>query len=128
MKNYSKQREELLLVLKKLRIHPTAEEIYQKLKDSNSTSSRGTVYRNLKDLVDENIIWKIPISDGADRYDYPYENHNHIVCKRCGEVQDFNYDFNSKKVLDEIKNQTGMNTRLETIITYGFCEDCMNKL
>ena len=34
MKNYSKQREELLLVLKKLRIHPTAEEIYQKLQTS----------------------------------------------------------------------------------------------
>lgn len=128
MKNYSKQREELLLVLKKLRIHPTAEEIYQKLKDNNSTSSRGTVYRNLKELVEENIIWKIAISDGADRYDYPYENHNHIVCKMCGTVKDFNYDFNSKKVLEEIKNQTGMDTKIETIITYGFCEDCMNKL
>ena len=128
MKNYSKQREELLLVLKKLRIHPTAEEIYQKLKDEKSTSSRGTVYRNLKELVDEEIIWKIPVTDGADRYDYPYENHNHIVCKICGEVRDFNYDFNSKKVLEEIRNQTGMDTKLETIITYGICEDCINKL
>lgn len=128
MKNYSKQREELLLVLKKLRIHPTAEEIYQKLKDEKSTASRGTVYRNLKDLVEENIIWKIPISDGPDRYDYPYENHNHIVCKMCGKVRDFNFNFISKKVLEEIKNQTGMDTNLETIITYGFCKDCMNKL
>ena len=128
MKNYSKQREELLLVLKKLRIHPTAEEIYQKLKDEKSTSSRGTVYRNLKELVDEEIIWKIPVTDGADRYDYPYENHNHIVCKMCGTVKDFNYDFNSKKVLEEIRNQTGMDTKLETIITYGICEDCINKL
>ena len=128
MKNYSKQREELLLVLEKLKIHPTAEEIYQKLKDNNSTSSRGTVYRNLKDLVEEEIIMKIPIIDGADRYDYPCENHNHIVCKKCGKVKDFKYDFNSKKILKEIKNQTKMDTNLETIITYGVCEDCMNKL
>ena len=61
MKNYSKQREELLLVLEKLKIHPTAEEIYQKLKDNNSTSSRGTVYRNLKDLVEEEIITLNPL-------------------------------------------------------------------
>ena len=128
MKNYSKQREELLLVLKKLRTHPTAEEVYQKLKIEQSTSSRGTVYRNLKDLVEENVIWKIPIADGADRYDYPYKNHNHIVCKKCGTVKDFELDFNTKKVLEQIKTQTKMNTNLETIIIYGLCKDCINKL
>ena len=59
MENYSKQREDILDVLKDSYDHPTAEEIYNRVKQKNSTSSRGTVYRNLKLLVDKNAILKI---------------------------------------------------------------------
>lgn len=56
MKNYSKQREDLLSVLKNSKSHPTAEELYNSIKKKIPSVSRGTVYRNLKNLVDEGIL------------------------------------------------------------------------
>ena len=61
MKNYSRQREEVIKFIKSSYSHPTAEEIYERVKDNKSTSSRGTVYRNLKNLVQKNKILKIAL-------------------------------------------------------------------
>lgn len=127
MKNYSRQRNELLELLKSSKAHPTAEILYNLLKESGSTSSRGTVYRNLKDLVSDGTIIKISMADGADRYDYIHKKHNHIICKVCGRVMDFTYDFNSSKAILAVSEQTKMETNIETVIIYGICRECKNK-
>lgn len=124
MKNYSKQREEVLEVLKDSYNHPTAEEVYQILKSKKSTSSRSTVYRNLGLLEKEDIIKKISISDGPDRYDYFRKPHNHVVCKRCGKIADFEYDFRARQIIEVIKEDTKMNTVMDSIIVEGICSSC----
>ena len=78
MKNYSRQREDLLSILKNSKSHPTAEELYNSIKEKIPSVSRGTVYRNLKDLVDEGYIIKISMAGGADRYDYIHKKHNNF--------------------------------------------------
>lgn len=128
MKNYSKQRDDLLSILKNSKTHPTAEELYEKIKEKIPNVSRGTVYRNLKDLVDENYIIKISMPDGADRYDYIHKKHNHVICKYCGKVKDFEYNFDSKKAKLSVLEQTGMESLLDGIIVYGVCEKCKSKL
>ena len=128
MKNYSKQRDDLLSILKNSKSHPTAEELYEKVKEKIPNVSRGTVYRNLKDLVDEDYIIKISMADGADRYDYIHKKHNHVICKYCGKVKDFEYDFDSKKAKLSVLEQTGMESLLDGIIVYGICEKCKGKL
>lgn len=128
MKNYSKQRDDLLNILKNSKSHPTAEELYEKVKEKIPNVSRGTVYRNLKDLVDEDYIIKISMPDGADRYDYIHKKHNHVICKYCGKVRDFEYNFDSKKAKLSVLEQTGMDSFLDGIIVYGVCEKCKSKL
>ncbi len=128
MKNYSKQRDDLLSILKNSKSHPTAEELYERIKEKIPNVSRGTVYRNLKDLVDENYIIKISMLDGADRYDYIHKKHNHVICKYCGKVKDFEYNFDSKKAKLSVLEQTGMESFLDGIIVYGVCEKCKSKL
>ena len=119
MKNYSKQRDDLLNILKNSKSHPTAEELYEKVKEKIPNVSRGTVYRNLKDLVDEDYIIKISMPDSADRYDYIHKKHNHVICKYCGKVKDFEYNFDSKKAKLSVLEQTGMESLLDGIIVYG---------
>ena len=55
MGNYSKQREEIINILKESYSHPTAEEVYLLAKEKNPNISLGTVYRNLKLLTEEGI-------------------------------------------------------------------------
>ena len=128
MKNYSKQREDLLNILKNSSSHPTAEELYEKTKEKIPSVSRGTVYRNLKDLVDEGYIIKISMASGADRYDYIHKKHNHIICKSCGTVKDFEYNFDLEDVKQSVIKQTEVSPLLDGVIMYGICEKCKEKL
>jgi len=124
MERYSKQREEILEVLKKSYSHPTAEEIYQDIKAQNSTASRGTVYRNLGLLVEKGIIIKIPMGNNPDRYDYIRKPHMHVICKRCGKVEDFNSNTNSEELIKEIYKSTSIKPEENGISMLGICKKC----
>lgn len=124
MKNYSKQREEIIGVIKKLYNHPTAEEIYTIVKTNDPSVSRSTVYRNLGLLVENNIIEKISMLVGPDRYDYKREPHNHAICIKCGQVFDFQYNFELDKLKDLIKQQTGIEISSKSIAMEGICKNC----
>lgn len=108
--------------------HPTAEEVYFKVKEYNSTASKGTVYRNLKDLVLEKVITKISKLEGPDRYDFPLIPHHHLICSKCGRVFDFKYDFNTKDIKKNIENQVGENIDIEGFSVLVICNECKNKL
>ncbi len=126
MKNYSKQREEIIEVIKNLYNHPTAEEIYFLTKKKDSAVSRSTVYRNLAMLVKKGIIMQIAISNGPDRYDYIHncEKHGHAICKKCGQMYDFVYDLTLEQAKNSITRQTGFDISDAEIIVRGICNSC----
>lgn len=126
MKNYSRQREEIIKVVKDSYNHPTAEDIYMIVKSNDPNVSRSTVYRNLGMLVEDNFINKIPMQSGGDRYDYPREPHNHVICTKCGKVFDFLYDFENNKLKETIKKQTGIEISDSRISIQGICDSCKN--
>ena len=70
MNNYSRQREIILETLKEVNIHPTAEELYKLVNRKYPKISKSTVYRNINILVESNVIRKIKMISGADRFDY----------------------------------------------------------
>jgi Fur family peroxide stress response transcriptional regulator len=128
MENYSKQREEIIEVLDNSFDHPTAEEIYERLKKNMSTSSRSTVYRNLALLVNKKIMQKISIPEGPDRYSLIRDKHCHAICSKCGKVFDFNYNLNFNELKNTIYMQTKVECDLENFTIVGICENCKEKL
>lgn len=126
MNNYSKQREIILNVIKEL-FHPTSEEIYNKVHEVNSSISKSTVYRNIQVLLDNKIIKKIKVLNGPDKYEYNCGEHYHVLCKICGNVYDFMYNFNQENLKKEIYLQTKMNVKIDSLTLYGICENCKTK-
>lgn len=126
MKNYSKQREEIIKVIKNSSNHPTAEDIYMQVKAKDPAVSRSTVYRNLGLLAQNNIINKIPMNTGVSRYDYKKSNGNYAVCKICGNVMDFNYNFENNNLKEIIIDQTGIEISNDSITIEGICKNCIN--
>ena len=108
MNNYSRQREVILDVVKNSRIHPTAEEIYNLVIQEEPKISRSTVYRNINILVEQGAIRRISMATGSDRYDYLHKEHYHVICKVCGKVLDFYYDFEKENIIESIKQQTNI--------------------
>ncbi len=51
---------------------------------------RATVFRTLKLLLEAGAICKLPMPDGAPRYQLSErEHHHHTVCVRCGTIGEF---------------------------------------
>lgn len=130
MANYSKQREEIVEIIKELYNHPTAEEIYFLTKQKDSVVSRSTVYRNLNVLVNKGIINQIAVSNGPDRYDYipGRKKHGHVICSKCGEMYDFSYDFDVEELKKSIYKQTRVSSIDDGIVIKGICNSCQETL
>jgi Fe2+ or Zn2+ uptake regulation protein len=127
MKNYSRQREEIIKVIQESHDHKTAEEIYMIVKAKDPAVSRSTVYRNLGLLVENHIIDKISMLVGPDRYDYITKPHNHAICTKCGKVFDFEYKFEYEKIRELVIKQTGVEISNKGIALEGLCDSCRNK-
>lgn len=57
---------------------------------ANAGVGRATVYRTLKLLLDAGVICRLPMPDGAPRYQRALaKHHHHTVCTRCGMVAEF---------------------------------------
>jgi Fur family ferric uptake transcriptional regulator len=68
--------------------HPTAEWIFRRARKRLPRVGLGTIYRNLKALVDEGLIREVRSADEAVRYDGNIGEHYHIRCISCGRVSD----------------------------------------
>ncbi|QEN07731.1 transcriptional repressor [Oceanispirochaeta crateris] len=119
----SKQRDEILNILRETNIHPTANWIYDKLKKENSRLSLGTVYRNLSILVEQDLVDRIDFGSTFDRYEAKKGGHYHFVCENCGEVSDL-----EMPVMEELNSQVekkfGLKTNKHRLEFFGICRKC----
>ena len=72
--------------------HFTAEELFERVRKSNSGISRATVYRTLALLVEAGLLREIDLGENETTYDPNFHDkpsHNHLVCKDCGKVIEF---------------------------------------
>ena len=68
--------------------HPTADEVWQFVKQSSPSVSKTTVYRNLNRMVDEGSLLRLTTPEGIDRYDDTTAKHYHVHCRNCGKIDD----------------------------------------
>lgn len=90
-RNNSKKRSAILEALAATRSHPTAEMLYNTLKESDPNLGLATVYRNLGILIDEGAIITVGKVNGQERYDADTHTHGHFICRDCGSVYDFEF-------------------------------------
>ncbi|MDO4428436.1 MAG: transcriptional repressor [Atopobiaceae bacterium] len=82
------QRQIIAEELRRLANHPTADEVYEAVREEHPGIGRATVYRTLSLLADEGQIGRVRINNGADRFDHRAFEHYHVRCTRCGRVDD----------------------------------------
>jgi Fur family peroxide stress response transcriptional regulator len=69
--------------------HPTAENVHARLLPVMPTLSLATVYRILVSLEGEGLIRRVSTLDGVGRFDANLDAHQHLVCRVCGGMTDF---------------------------------------
>ena len=67
--------------------HPTAQELFERLRPTFPTMSFATVYNTLDALAGAGLSRTLRLGNAA-RFDPNTEPHHHAVCDRCGAIVD----------------------------------------
>jgi Fe2+ or Zn2+ uptake regulation protein len=103
--------------------HPTADWLYSILRKIMPALSLSTVYRILESLEREGLIRRVSANDGLARYDAKLAPHQHLVCRLCGRITDFENNSFSLHRLSDIHVDGFIAEELDIRIL-GICLDC----
>lgn len=123
MERITAQKETILNYLKSVDTHPSAETVYDEVKKKLPRISRGTVYRNLKNLKRKGEIQEI--SSGIAYFDGDIASHAHFICKKCHKIFDIFDICKECGVLKRKKTKVGRINNYQ-ISFYGYCQKCNN--
>jgi len=112
--------------------HPTAQEIFDRLRPGLPTMSFATVYNTLDALSAAGLCAAMSLSPGSGRFDPNMMPHHHAVCDSCGAVRDVpSVGLSSESIADPSAAKAvaqvapGFELRSVERIFRGICAACM---
>jgi len=104
--------------------HFSAEDIYKYLLDDEVELGLATVYRVLTQFESAGIVIRHNFEEGHSVFELANEeHHDHIVCVRCGKVEEFNdYEIEQRQV--SIADSLGFELTDHSLNMYGLCPVC----
>ncbi|HOV39378.1 MAG TPA: transcriptional repressor [Spirochaetales bacterium] len=122
----SQQRERILEILRNTTEHPTANWLYDHLKQEFPNLSLGTIYRNLRILHEQGKISILDFGSTFDRFDARLDTHYQFICESCGKVCDV--DLPVMETLEKKASENlGATIHRHRIEFYGTCAECSYK-
>ncbi len=122
----SRQRDRIYNVLRRTRNHPTAEWVFERVREELPRISLGTVYRNLHVLKQQGKIQELDFGEGLKRYDAFIEPHYHFICEVCGIVHDLDVPSLSD-VNDRVQQLVVEEIRTHRLDFFGTCTSCASR-
>lgn len=117
------QRLEIFRAMARYPGHPTAENIFKKVRRHMRTISLDTVYRTIATFEEYGLIKRVQIFDNSARFDLNLAEHHHLVCTRCGRIEDFYWpDFDRIELPGEVNRWGEIDSR--HVEVRGLCQKC----
>ena len=123
--NQTLQRTAILEELHSLNCHPTAEELYERLRLRLPSISLGTVYRNLEVLAAAGQVLKLDCAGRRKRFDGNVTPHNHRSCPGCGRLFDLpesDHHPELHRILQQLAARLGCDSY--SVEFQGYCPAC----
>lgn len=107
--------------------HLSAEDVYRKLMDDEEDIGLATIYRVLSQFEDAGLVIRHHFEDGHALFELEQGHHDHLVCVKCGRIQEF-FDTEIEKRQHEIAKRSGFDLSKHTLVLYGECQthNCEN--
>lgn len=117
------QRVELLRLIAVSEGHPSARQLYTKIKRQFPTMSRATVYKTLTLLKEMNQVLEIDLRDDSHYDGNRPLPHPHLICVKCNQIIDGEVSLNQES-LRKLEQTSGYKNIRPQIFLYGLCPDC----
>ena len=123
----TRQRQLLLDLLDKSGQHLDAEGLYQMAREKDPKLNRVTVYRTLKLLKEGGLVDELDLMHyTGDQHYYETrtkQEHAHIICLRCGKVEEF-YGDPLHKLRRQVEGMFGFQILIARTEVGGYCAHC----
>jgi Fur family ferric uptake transcriptional regulator len=110
----------------------TSEDLWHRLKQSNDSIGRATVFRAVKQLVERDVLDCIDFSDGTRLYracggrlHEHGDHHHHLACTTCHRISNFHFCFPNDQ-LEKIGENESFRVLGHTLTLYGTCKGCQD--
>jgi Fur family transcriptional regulator, ferric uptake regulator len=127
----TRQRRILLDLLDRSGRHLNADTLYQMAIEKDPKLNRVTVYRTLKLLKKGGLIDELDLMhvEGDQHY---YESrlkqeHAHLICLRCGKVEEF-FGEPLQKMRKQVEDNLGFKIVTARTEMGGYCPDCQSQI
>jgi Fur family peroxide stress response transcriptional regulator len=106
--------------------HPTADQIYRKVRKDFPTTSLATVYKTICMMKKMSAVLELEFSQENNRYDgkRPFP-HPHVICTQCAKIIDPD-SVKLNKMTRKIAAETGFQIVNFRVDFYGICPECQN--
>jgi Fur family transcriptional regulator, peroxide stress response regulator len=118
----TRQRQAILQAVERSHDHPTAAQVYERVRQVLPGIGYATVYRNLGALAEDGLIREIRVGD-VTQYDRRTDRHDHAVCRGCGKLVDVLVPLPSETI-QAVMDQCGFKVAGYHTEVFGLCSEC----
>jgi Fe2+ or Zn2+ uptake regulation protein len=104
--------------------HMSIDAIYDEVIKMHPSLSLATIYKNIILMVEKGVLVEVPISGKKSKYELCKEDHIHLVCTECGEVEDMPKDTEADDLFASITQKENFTLSKQQINLYGICSHC----
>ena len=116
------QRVEVYKAIHKASDHPSVEDIYAIVKKRIPSISLDTVYRTVDTFEKLGLVSRFQAPDGRYRFDTNVEAHQHLVCAKCGKIEDIHWSGLEELAVPRVTGWSDL--ALASVEIRGLCEAC----
>ena len=106
--------------------HMSAEDVYKAMLETGEDVGLATVYRVLTQFESAGLVTRHHFDEGHSVFELNLgEHHDHILCVKCGRVDEF-FDEVIEERQHEIAKKQGYTMTDHALVVYGVCPDCQD--
>ena len=104
--------------------HMPIDAIYEEVVKTHPSLSLATVYKNIILMVEKGVLVEVQITEKKPKYELVKDDHIHLVCTECGEVEDRPHNANADALFASMTKNENFSLSKQQINLYGVCSHC----
>jgi Fur family transcriptional regulator, stress-responsive regulator len=107
--------------------HLSSEQVHAIVSPTLPGISQQTVYSTLGLLAQLGVARRVPVPGGTARFEARVDDHHHMVCERCGALEDLEVRVPVAQALDASR-AAGFEASSASLTVLGLCSRCAREV
>jgi Fur family transcriptional regulator, peroxide stress response regulator len=102
--------------------HINVDTLYDMMLKKFNSISLATIYKNINLMLENSYIQEVKIPQSKSVYELTKSYHSHLVCTKCGEVEDIKLNMNP--IISEVSSSSNFEISKTDVVLSGICKKC----